>query len=45
MRIKWLSHSPRMACSHEKLAAWAQERVIWDVLPALVGKHSLGQAA
>lgn len=34
MRIKWLSHSPRMACGHERPAAWAQEWVIWDVLPA-----------
>lgn len=45
VRVKWLSHSPRMACGHEKPVEGAQKWAIWDVLPAVVEKHVLGQAA
>lgn len=44
VRVKWLSHSPRMAYGREKPVEGVQKWVIWDVLPALVEKQSLGQA-
>lgn len=43
--VKALSHCPRTACGHQKSVKGVQKWAIWDVLPALVEKHSLGQAA